>query len=271
MSADALPYTLLILAVELAVGSLWVLWAAHIRGTSAHSFIKFCAGMVVVMAAVAFLVAATIGIGEETDGYPLDPDYMPAARAGLLLVLLLSLPYAFFTMRGARVPALIFGGAASVAGFFALAFIAQVFAIPTFGYPLTVLSLVVGAVVLGAVTLGMILGHWYLVTPRLPEQPLRDRRHLLESQFFGVPHVRRNLLQAHLTIGDAQVKELFVHPVYLGDEGVPSFSQRLQHESLWVSPVQQHRRIVCPPGARAKRPTSPFPLSHSPLPRCPLS
>jgi hypothetical protein len=174
MSADALPYTLLILAVELAAGSLWVLWAAHIRGTSTDSFIKFCAGMVVVMSAIAFLVAATIGIGEETDGYPLDPDYMPAARAALLLLLLLSLPYTYFTMRGPRVPALLFGGAASLAGFLALAFIAQVFAIPTFGYPLTVLSLVVGAVVLGGVTLGMTLGHWYLVTPRLPEQPLRE-------------------------------------------------------------------------------------------------
>jgi uncharacterized membrane protein YqjE len=28
--------------------------------------------------------------------------------------------------------------------------------------------------VVGAVTLGMTLGHWYLVTPRLPEQPLRE-------------------------------------------------------------------------------------------------
>ena len=174
MSAEALPYTLLILAVELAVGSLWVLWAAHIRGASADSFIKFCAGMVVVMAAIAFLVAATIGVGEETDGYPLDPDYMPAARGSLLVLFLLSLPYTFLTMRGVRVPALAFGGAASVAGFLALAFLAQVFAVPTWGYALTLVSLVVGALVVGSVTLGMTLGHWYLVTPRLPEQPLRE-------------------------------------------------------------------------------------------------
>jgi len=174
MSAEALPYTLLILAVELTVGSLWVLWAAHLRGTSTDSFIRFCASMVVVMAAIAFLVAATIGVGDETDGYPLDPDYMPAARSSLLLVLLLSIPYTFFIMRGSRAPALVFGGAASLAGFMSLAFLAQVLSIPTWGYALTLLSLVVGALVVGAVTLGMILGHWYLVTPRLPEQPLRE-------------------------------------------------------------------------------------------------
>ena len=174
MSADALPYTLLIIAVELTVGSLWVLWAAHIRGTSADSFIRFCAWMVVVMAGVAFLVAATIGIGGETDGYPLDPDYMPAVRGALLAVLLLSLPYAFLAMRGARIPALVFGAIASLAGLASLVFLAEVFAVPTWGVALTLLSLVVGAIVLGGVTLGMTLGHWYLVTPRLPEQPLRE-------------------------------------------------------------------------------------------------
>jgi hypothetical protein len=174
MSAEALPFTLLILSVELAVGSVWVLWAAHLRGTSAESFIKFSAGMVMILAGIAFLVAATIGVGEETDGYPLDPDAMPAARALLLLFFLLSIPYTVLTMRGARVPALVFGGCACVAGFLALAFLAQVFAIPTWGYALTLLSLAVGALVVGAVTLGMTLGHWYLVTPRLPEQPLRE-------------------------------------------------------------------------------------------------
>jgi hypothetical protein len=49
-----------------------------------------------------------------------------------------------------------------------------VFALPTWGYVGTLLSLTVGALVLGAVSMGMILGHWYLVTPRLPEQPLRE-------------------------------------------------------------------------------------------------
>jgi hypothetical protein len=174
MSAEALPFTLLILAVELAVGTLWVLWAAHLRGTSAESFIKFSAWMVVIMAGIAFLVAATIGVGDETDGYPLDPDAMPAGRAFLLLFFLLSLPYAVLAMRPNRLPALAFGGLASLAAFLALAFLAQVFAIPTWGYALTLLSLVIGALVVGAVTLGMTLGHWYLVTPRLPEQPLRE-------------------------------------------------------------------------------------------------
>ncbi|MFQ6020311.1 MAG: hypothetical protein ACE5KW_06100, partial [Dehalococcoidia bacterium] len=64
-------------------------------------------------------------------------------------------------------------------GLASLALLAQVFALPTWGYPGTLISLVVGAVAVGAVSLGMILGHWYLVTPRLPEKPLREMTALL--------------------------------------------------------------------------------------------
>jgi hypothetical protein len=39
--------------------------------------------------------------------------------------------------------------------------------------------MVVGALVVGGVSMGMILGHWYLVTPRLPEQPLREMTFVL--------------------------------------------------------------------------------------------
>lgn len=174
ISAEALPFTLLIVLAELTIGGLWVLWAAHVRGESAASFIKFGAGMVVVMAALTFWVAASLSVDEEVDGYPLDPSYTTEARVGLGFVLALSLPYALFTLRGWRNASLIAGGATSLAGLVALAFLAQVFALPTWGYAGTLLAFVVGGLVVGAVSMGMILGHWYLVTPRLPEKPLRE-------------------------------------------------------------------------------------------------
>jgi hypothetical protein len=174
MSAEALPYTLLILLAELAVGGMWVLWAAHWRGKSADSFVKFSAGLVPVMAGISFWLAAALDVKAEVDGFPVDTSYMGEARLAVLAMLVLSVPYALLTLRGARWPALVAGGAASLAGLAALAFLAQVFSAPTWGYPLVLGSMVVGALVLGAVSLGMILGHWYLVTPRLPEQPLRE-------------------------------------------------------------------------------------------------
>lgn len=174
MSAEALPLTLLILLVELTVGSLWVLVLAQSRGYLAASFVKFGAWSVVVMAGIAFTVAALTHVGDEVDGYPLERSYMPGARAALLAVLLLALPHAVLALRESRLPALVAGGAASLAGLIAVAFLAQVVSLPTWGYAGTLLSLVVGALVVGAVSMGMVLGHWYLVTPRLPERPLRE-------------------------------------------------------------------------------------------------
>jgi hypothetical protein len=174
MSAEALPHTLLILLVELTVGGLWVLWAAQLRGKSAESFVKFSAVCIPVAAAISLWVATAINIGDEVDGYPLDPSYMGEARTALLLVLILSIPYAVFALRGLRRLSLALGGLTSLAGLATLAFLAQVFSIPTWGYAGTLLSMIVGGLVVGAVSMGMVLGHWYLVTPRLPEQPLRE-------------------------------------------------------------------------------------------------
>jgi len=174
ISAQALPFTLLIVLVEFTVGGLWVLWAAHIRGESAASFVKFGAAMVAVMAVLTFWLGAKLTVDEQVDGYPLDPSYMPEARVALALVALLSLPYALLTVRESRLPSLVAGGAASLAGLAAVALLAQVFALPTWGYVGTLLAFVVGGLVVGAVSMGMVLGHWYLVTPRLPERPLRE-------------------------------------------------------------------------------------------------
>lgn len=173
MSAEALPYTLLILLAELTVGGLWVLLAAQWRGKSAESFVKFSAAMVPVMAAIAFVVAVSLEAKEEIDGYAVDTGWAGEARVALLAVLVLSVPYVVLTLRESRGPALVAGGAASLAGLAALGFLAAEFSEPAW-YPLVLASMAVGALVLGAVSLGMVLGHWYLVTPRLPEQPLRE-------------------------------------------------------------------------------------------------
>lgn len=174
MSAEALPHSLLIVLVEFTVGGVIVTLLSQVRGQSTASFIKFCAGTVFVVAALTFWVAASIEINDEVDGYPLDPSYMGEARTALAITFLLALPYAFLTFVEWRRPGMVAGAATSVAGIVSIAFLAQVFAIPTWGFALTFVSLTVGALVVGAVSMGMILGHWYLVTPRLPESPLRE-------------------------------------------------------------------------------------------------
>ncbi|MEE8346466.1 MAG: hypothetical protein V3S20_03860 [Dehalococcoidia bacterium] len=174
MSVDALPYTLLIIFAEFTIGGLWVLWLADLRGGATPSFIKFGAGLVFVTAALTFWIAAKLSVTADVDGYPLDTSFMPPTRIAFAFVFALTLPYAILSLTGARRLGLVAGGVASATGLIAIALLSQVFALPTWGYIGTMLSLTVGALALGAVSMGMILGHWYLVTPRLPERPLRE-------------------------------------------------------------------------------------------------
>lgn len=174
MSAEALPHSLMIVLVEFTVGGAIVTLLSQIRGQSTASFIKFCAATVFVVAILTFWVAVAIEINDEVDGYPLDSSYMTEARIALGVTLALSLGYALFTFVEERRPGIVAGAATSIAGIVSIGFLAQVFAIPTWGFALTFVSLTVGALVVGAVSMGMILGHWYLVTPRLPESPLQE-------------------------------------------------------------------------------------------------
>lgn len=174
MSVDALPYTVLLVLAEFTIGGLWVLWGTQVRGEVAWSFVKFCAGLLVVMAALTFVAAAKVTTPQEIAGYPLDAAQMGPARVLLAAFFALCFPYALLTLREDRRSSLAVGGIACLVGLGALALLARVFAPPTWGYAGVLLALVAGALAVGGVSIGMILGHWYLVTPRLPEKPLRE-------------------------------------------------------------------------------------------------
>jgi hypothetical protein len=179
MSPESLPYALLILLVEYTVGGLWVLYLAQVRGQAAESFVKFGAVLTAIVAVLTLAVATAVDIEADVDGYPLDDSYETELIWALVTVFGISALHAGATLLGHRLPALALGGAASLAGLVAIGLLAQVIAEPTWGFLLVFVSLAVAAVVVGAVSQGMVLGHWYLVTPRLPEQPLREMTLLL--------------------------------------------------------------------------------------------
>jgi hypothetical protein len=179
VTPDSLPLALLAVLTEMTVGGVWVLLIPQYRNNAAASFVKFTAALTFIMAAITFFVGAAIDVGHDVDGYPLDNDWMGPARVALAAVFAASALHAVATVRGQREVALSFGVVTSVCGLAALVFLAAVFSIPTWGFPLTLGSLLIGTIVTGAVSNGMILGHWYLVTPRLAEAPLREITGLL--------------------------------------------------------------------------------------------
>jgi hypothetical protein len=174
VSAEALPYTLLILLVEFSVGSLVVLVAADARSLVVPSFVKLGAGMVLVGAALTLLTAVLVEAVPEVDGYPLNASFVDPLR-GLLFAFLLSvLAYNWFVWRGPRKAHLALGAGAALVGTAALMLAAYVVSAPTWGIAGPMLSLLAGGLAVGGFTVVMVWGHWYLVTPKLPSRPLEE-------------------------------------------------------------------------------------------------
>jgi len=223
MNLDALPYTSFIVLVEFSVGTLLVCLLAQVRGRVADSFVKFCAGMVAAGALVTMLNALVLDPRSVIGGYRLDQHLFDWVKIGSIVFLLATLPYAWSLMRGDRGASLITGAAASIVGVALLAVVAWYVSLPTWGYAGTLLSIAAGTVAVGAVVEAMTLGHWYLMTPRLPREPLSELTLLL----LGVIAVQAVLLVVNVIIPAREVPEAtaFLGSTSLGSN--PAFWLRI--------------------------------------------
>jgi hypothetical protein len=179
MNLDALPYTSYIVLVEFSVGSLLVCLLAQVRGRVAESFLKFCAGMIVAAALVTLLNVLVLDPDSIVGGYRLDDGLFDWVKVATIVFLLTTVPYAWALMRGSKELSLITGAGAAAAGVALVSVVAYYVSLPTWGYAGTLLSIAAGTVAVGAVVEAMTLGHWYLMTPRLPREPLSELTLLL--------------------------------------------------------------------------------------------
>ena len=178
MNLDALPYTVLLILAEFSVGSLVAVLITDARGMVVAGFVKLSAGIVVVGAALTLLSALNVS-SAQLEGYRLDEAMFDPMRVAFGIFLALALAYAWFVLREQRQLSLAAGGLAMAAGFAGLGLLAYQVSPPTWGFAGPLLSLMVGAMALGLVSEAMLLGHWYLVKPKLPAQPLQELTFLL--------------------------------------------------------------------------------------------
>ena len=179
MNLDALPYTSFIVLLEFAVGSLLVCLFADWRGRVAASFVKFSAAMVTVAAGILFLNSLALDPKSAIGGYRLDDGALTPVKIATVAFLVTTLPYNWFLLKENRPMAMFTGVASAIAGGALIAVVAYYVSLPTWGYAGALLSITAGTLVVGLVVLAMTLGHWYLVTPRLPREPLEELTLLL--------------------------------------------------------------------------------------------
>jgi hypothetical protein len=174
LNVAALPYTLLIILAELAIGSLWITVASDLRGGVTRGFVMTMALCVAIAAGLAFWTAATINLGPDVDGYRISPGRFDAAKNMTLVVIVLAGVYTFAVFMGWDPVGRISGLLGSIAGVLALGLLAAVLSPPAWGYIAVLLALVGGTLAMGAVSVSMVWGHWYLTEGSLPAWPLRD-------------------------------------------------------------------------------------------------
>ncbi len=205
MSVAALPFATFLLFLEFAAGNQAVLLVPQYRGQVAPGFLKMGALQALFGAAIALWVTFALPAGGDVAGYPLDGRYIGPMRVVTAVYVVLSAAALFVIWREDERRGRLLNLIASVAGILAVVLAAAVLRLPTWGYAGTLLALLAGAASLGAVSLGMTLGHWYLVTPRLPERPLNDLTKLL----LAVLAVQTVLLIVNVAL---PVRQLPVNP-----------------------------------------------------------
>lgn len=154
----------------LAVGSFAVVVGARLATEATRGYLSFTAACAAVFGLLAWLSDGGLpGIGA---GSPVraDPAFDEPRRAALLAFTGLAVATTVALARGRR--ALVPGGAGLAAGTAALLLGALAWGGGLAGAVPLAIQLLVLAAATGGVFAAMILGHWYLVTPKLPEAPL---------------------------------------------------------------------------------------------------
>jgi hypothetical protein len=182
MSIEAIFFVNWIFWAALSAGTLLVVGLTELAGGTTRGYRLFMACLLAVFAAV--LVASDL---------VLPPDVAASATAGVRRPLTLAfaggtgLYLVASIARWPRAWLAIGSGLLGVAALVVLAAAGGSRSVPIFAS-----QLVLAALALGAVNAGMLLGHWYLVTPKLSPAPLRRMMWLLiaalvlQAVAFGV-------------------------------------------------------------------------------------
>ncbi len=175
MSVDALLFVNWIFWAALTAGTLLVVGVTEAVGGTTRGYRLFMAWLLVVFAAI--LVASDLAL-------PLGPEAATTTELRRPLTFAVAAgSVAYLVASVARWPRAWLAIASGVIGLVALVVLAV--AGGSRSAPLFASQLVLAAIALGAVNGGMLLGHWYLVTPKLSPAPLRRMMWIVVAALVG--------------------------------------------------------------------------------------
>ena len=168
--AENLAYINWTLLAGLAVGGFWAVALGRLWTSATRGYLAFTALCAAIFAVLAYLSDTALPVGIADSTVRADPAWEVPRRAALAAIAVIGFAYAIAVARGRRAILLAVAGVA--AGCAALAAGALGWGGGLIGAAPLAIQLVVLALATGGVFASMILGHWYLVTPKLSEAPL---------------------------------------------------------------------------------------------------
>jgi hypothetical protein len=154
----------------LAVGAFAAVVLGRLRTDATRGFLAFTAFCAAIFGVLAYLADTALPVSVPGSGISHDPAFDQPRRVALVVFTVLAFAYVVALATRRRAPAIGLLGLASGIGALLAAALGWAGGFPS-AVPLF-LQLVVLTAATGGVFAAMILGHWYLVTPKLPEAPL---------------------------------------------------------------------------------------------------
>jgi hypothetical protein len=164
---ESLAYINWTVLTGLAVGSFAAVALGRLRTEATRGYLAFTGIVAALLGVLALASDNGLPVGGVVAS---DPAWDVPRRAALAALCVLAFVYAVVVGRGGRSPVL--AGASLAAGLATLGLAGFSWGAGPLGIALLTIQLVVLSAALGGVWASMILGHWYLVTPKLAEAPL---------------------------------------------------------------------------------------------------
>ncbi len=177
MSAASLPFTVLLLLAEMAIGGLAMVTVFDARKQVTAGYVKACALTVLPLALLAgwtYLALGPHARAGSVEGYTLASSWLGPLGIALGAFVVASAAHTVAAMRERHEAAVRLGVAGSAAGLVVLVLLAGFVGAPAWSAAGMFLSLLASTAVLGASLMAMMWGHWYLTSGRLPKEPMEQ-------------------------------------------------------------------------------------------------
>lgn len=174
MPIATLPLVLAVVLLEVAIGGAFLVWALDRTRQAPGGFLKLASAVDAVAAALAFVLMPAVPRGQLAERIRLQPGAIDALAQAVPVLLVLLVAHLLTTFLPFRPVRSVVGAVTLIAGGLTLVAAAAARPLETQSQDVfALLALPLGALALGGVNGAMLLGHWYLITPKLSPAPLQ--------------------------------------------------------------------------------------------------